>query len=149
MRSPGRLEVVGRQPLLLLDGAHNVAGAQALVRALDEEFATAARTLVVGLLREKEPHEMLEALGVNLSVGDGAPVRLVCTRPPSPRALDPMEVANAAMDLGVTDDRIDVCDSIPEAVARALELTPADGQVIVTGSLYTVGAARAVLVPDP
>jgi dihydrofolate synthase/folylpolyglutamate synthase len=147
VRSPGRLEVVGRQPLLLLDGAHNVAGAQALVRALDEEFATAARTLVVGLLREKEPHEMLEALGVQATVGDGAPVRLVCTRPPSPRALDPMEVANAAMDLGVTDDRIDVCDSIPEAVARALEVTPADGQVIVTGSLYTVGAARSVLVP--
>ncbi len=39
VRSPGRLEVVGRQPLLLLDGAHNVAGAQALVRALEEEFA--------------------------------------------------------------------------------------------------------------
>jgi dihydrofolate synthase/folylpolyglutamate synthase len=154
VKSPGRLEVVGRQPLLLLDGAHNVAGAQALVRALDEEFATSSRTLVVGLLREKEPHEMLEALGVHRPVADGAQggegsgeVRLVCTRPPSPRALDPMEVANAALDLGVTDDRIDVCDSIPEAVARALEVTPADGQVIVTGSLYTVGAARSVLVP--
>jgi dihydrofolate synthase / folylpolyglutamate synthase len=142
VRSPGRLEVVGRQPLLLLDGAHNVAGAQALVRALDEEFAEGPRTLVVGLLREKEPHEMLDALGL------AAATRLVTTRPPSPRALDPMEVANAAMDLGVTDDRIDVCDSIAEAVARALEVTPADGQVVVTGSLYTVGAARAVLVPD-
>src|SRR5699024_2259349 len=53
--SPGRLEVVGRQPLLLLDGAHNVAGAQALRTALNEEFATdGARTIVVGLLREKE-----------------------------------------------------------------------------------------------
>jgi dihydrofolate synthase / folylpolyglutamate synthase len=142
VRSPGRLEVVGRQPLLLLDGAHNFAGAQALVRALDEEFAEGPRTLVVGLLREKEPHEMLDALGL------AAATRLVTTRPPSPRALDPMEVANAAMDLGVTDDRIDVCDSIAEAVARALEVTPADGQVVVTGSLYTVGAARAVLVPD-
>jgi dihydrofolate synthase/folylpolyglutamate synthase len=144
VRSPGRLEVVGRQPLLLLDGAHNVAGAQALARALDEEFAAGPRTLVVGLLREKEPHEMLEALGVQA----GVDVRVVTTRPPSPRALDPTEVANAALDLGVTDDRIDVCDSIAEAVARALEVTPADGQVIVTGSLYTVGAARAVLVPD-
>jgi dihydrofolate synthase/folylpolyglutamate synthase len=90
---------------------------------------------------------MLEALGVRAQA-DAAELRLVCTRPPSPRALDPMEVANAAMDLGVTDDRIDVCDSIPEAVARALEVTPADGQVVVTGSLYTVGAARSVLVPD-
>jgi dihydrofolate synthase/folylpolyglutamate synthase len=158
VRSPGRLEVVGRQPLLLLDGAHNVAGAHALVRALEEEFAAGPRTLVVGLLREKEPHEMLEALGVQeppgggsdggRGVGIGEGVRVVTTRPPSPRALDPMEVANAAMDLGVTDDRIDVCDSVPEAVARALEVTPADGQVVVTGSLYTVGAARAVLVPE-
>jgi dihydrofolate synthase/folylpolyglutamate synthase len=143
VRSPGRLEVVGRQPLLLLDGAHNVAGARALLVALNEEFAAGARTLVVGLLREKEPHEMLEALGV-------APgVRLVCTRAPSPRALDPMDVANAAMDLGLESDQIDVVDAVPEAVARALEVTPADGQVIVTGSLYTVGAARSVLVPGP
>ncbi len=136
------MEVVGRQPLLLLDGAHNVAGAHALLAALNEEFATGPRTLVVGLLREKEPHEMLEALGI------ASAQNIVCTRPPSPRALDPMEVANAAMDLGVDNDQIDIIDSVPDAVARALEVTPADGQVIVTGSLYTVGAARSVLVPD-
>ncbi len=141
LRSPGRLEVVGRQPLLLLDGAHNVAGARALVAALDEEFATGLRTLVVGFLREKEPHEMLEALGLASSQ------RLVCTRAPSPRALDPMEVANAAIDLGFDGDEIDTIDSVPDAVARALDVTPAEGQVIVTGSLYTVGAARSVLVP--
>jgi dihydrofolate synthase/folylpolyglutamate synthase len=140
-RSPGRLEVVGHQPLLLLDGAHNVAGAQALVDALDEEFATGRRTLVVGLLREKEPHEMLEALGV-LSA-----THVVCTRPPSPRALDPTDVANAAIDLGLASEQVDVVETVPDAVARALEVTPADGQVIVTGSLYTVGAARSVLVP--
>ena len=62
--SPGRLEVVGHQPLVLLDGVKNVAGAHALRAALAEEFADAPRTLVVGLLREKEPHEMLDALGV-------------------------------------------------------------------------------------
>ncbi len=142
IRSPGRLEVVGRQPLLLLDGAHNVAGAHALLAALNEEFATGPRTLVVGLLREKEPHEMLEALGI------ASVQNVVCTRAPSPRALDPMELANAAMDLGIDTEQIDIIDSVPDAVARALEVTPADGQVVVTGSLYTVGAARSVLVPD-
>ena len=65
VQSPGRLEVVGRQPLVLLDGVKNVAGAQALRRALDEEFSEGSRTFVVGMLREKEPHEMLEALGVD------------------------------------------------------------------------------------
>jgi dihydrofolate synthase/folylpolyglutamate synthase len=140
VRSPGRLEVVGHHPLVLLDGAHNVAGAHALRQALAEEFVAAPRTLVVGLLREKEPHEMLEALDVN-----GAH-RLVCCRPPSPRALDPARVADAAADLGVDPDRIDVTDLVAEAVARGLAVTEPDGQLVVTGSLYTVGEARRALV---
>jgi dihydrofolate synthase/folylpolyglutamate synthase len=141
VRSPGRLEVVARHPLVLLDGAHNVAGASALRAALNDEFATdAPRTLVVGLLREKEPHEMLAALGID----DAA--LLVCCRPPSPRALDPKAVAQAAEELGMAAGSIEVVDSVQEAVGAALLATPEDGQVIVTGSLYTVGAARSVLV---
>ena len=97
--TPGRLEVVGHQPLVLLDGVKNVAGAHALRVALAEEFADSPRTLVVGLMREKEPHEMLDALGVV----DAA--RLVCCRPDSPRGLDPEVVADAAYDLGVDRER--------------------------------------------
>jgi dihydrofolate synthase/folylpolyglutamate synthase len=141
VRSPGRLEVVGRQPLVILDGAHNVAGALALRDALAEAFDTRARTLVVGLLREKEPHEMLAALGVGESEG-----LLVCCRPPSPRALDPAQVAKAAIDLGVDADRVEVVESVADAVSTALLATPAAGQIVVTGSLYVVGAARSVLV---
>ncbi|MFN8025916.1 MAG: Mur ligase family protein [Acidimicrobiia bacterium] len=63
VRTPGRLEVVQHQPLVLLDGVKNVAGALALRAALAEEFADAPRTFVVGFMREKAPHEMLEALG--------------------------------------------------------------------------------------
>ena len=77
----------------LLDGAKNVAGAHALRAALDEEFADAPRTLVVGLLREKEPHEMLDALGVARRRRAWS-----CCRPDSPRARDPEEVADAACD---------------------------------------------------
>jgi dihydrofolate synthase/folylpolyglutamate synthase len=142
--SPGRLEVVGHQPLVLLDGAHNVAGAEALVRALDEEFTSTARTVVVGLLREKDPEEMLEALGVR----DAA--RLVCTRPPSPRALPPREVAAAAVRLGVDAAEIDEVEDVDAAIAHARAVTPVDGQIVVTGTLYLVGAARHALVaPDP
>jgi dihydrofolate synthase/folylpolyglutamate synthase len=139
--SPGRLEVVGHQPLVLLDGAPNVAGAHALADALGEEFPDAPRTLVVGLLREKDPREMLEALGAPRAA------RVVCCRPPSPRALDPARLREAAVALGVASDRVDVVELVAEAVARALATTPPDGQVIVAGSLYVVGAARAVLVP--
>jgi len=72
--------------------------------------------------------------------------RLVCCRPPSPRALDPAEVAAAAVDLGVSPARVQTVDSVDGAVASALEVTGADQQIIVTGSLYTVGAARHALL---
>jgi dihydrofolate synthase/folylpolyglutamate synthase len=140
VRTPGRLEVVGHQPLVLLDGVKNVAGAHALRAALADEFADSPRTLVVGLMREKEPHEMLEALGVL----DAA--RLVCCRPDSPRGHDPEVVAGAAHDLGVDRDVVDVVDDVRDAVAFAIDATPADGQVVVTGSLYVVSPAREVLV---
>jgi folylpolyglutamate synthase/dihydropteroate synthase len=55
-------------------------------------------------------------------------------------------VATAAEDLGLDHEQIDVVDTVPAAIARAREITPPDGQVVVTGSLYTVGAARSVLV---
>jgi dihydrofolate synthase/folylpolyglutamate synthase len=141
VQSPGRLEIVGRRPLVLLDGAHNVAGAQALRVALEEEFSGGPRTLIVGLLREKEPHEMLAALGV-----DGLDGLLVCCRPPSPRALEASFVAKAAADLGLPEERIEVVERVEDAVSTALLATPPDGQIVITGSLYVVGAARSVLV---
>ena len=139
-RSPGRLEVVGNQPLVLLDGAHNVAGARSLVTALADEFPPSPRNLVVGLLREKDPNEMLDALDVT------AAARVVCCRPPSPRARDPYEVAKAALDLGVDPERVEAVEAVADAVEHAVEVAGPDEQVVVTGSLYVVGAARAVLV---
>ena len=140
VRSPGRLEVLGHQPLVLLDGAHNVAGAEALRTALTDEFPETPRTLVIGLLREKEPHEMLAALDAKHVA------RLLCCRPPSLRALDPAHVAAAGADLGVDPVRIETFDSVAAGVARAREITADDAQIVVTGSLYTVGAARHALL---
>jgi dihydrofolate synthase / folylpolyglutamate synthase len=147
VQSPGRLEVVRRQPLVLLDGAHNVAGAEALRRALDEEFSEGPRTLIVGMLREKEPHEMLAALGVADLADDEHGGILICCRPPTPRALETSFIVKAAIDLGVPEERIEVVDKVEDAVSSALVSTPNDGQIVITGSLYVVGAARSVLVP--
>ncbi len=147
VESPGRLEVVRRQPLVLLDGAHNVAGAEALRRALDEEFSEGPRTLIVGMLREKEPHEMLAALGVGDLADDERGGILICCRPPTPRALETSFIVKAAIDLGVPEERIEVIDKVADAVSSALVSTPNDGQIVITGSLYVVGAARSVLVP--
>ena len=66
LRLPGRLEVVARQPLVVLDGAHNPAGAHAAAAAIDEAFGdTSGRVLVTGMLRGRDPDEMLAALGAD------------------------------------------------------------------------------------
>ena len=122
---------------MILDGAHNVAGARALAATIDEEFAgVAGRVLVVGMFRGKDPIEMLTALNA-----DRARLVVSC-EPPWPRALPASEVADAARSLGVD---VEVADDVAEAVRVASAAAGADDLVLVTGSLYLVGAARAVL----
>jgi dihydrofolate synthase/folylpolyglutamate synthase len=135
--SPGRLEIVGRHPLVVLDGAKNLEGAHRAAEAVSEEFGGAtSEILVVGMLRGKDPAGMLEALGVRRS-------RLVIACPaPSPRTQPASEVAAAARSLGV--DAVET-ESVPEALEEAFRRAAADDLVLVTGSLYVVGAARAVL----
>ena len=55
-------------------------------------------------------------------------------------------VAKAAVDLGFPEERIEVVERVEDAVSTALLATPTDGQIVITGSLYVVGAARSVLV---
>ena len=60
----------------------------------------------------------------------------------------PSFVAQAAIELGLPSERIEIVDNVAEAVSAALLATPPDGQIVITGSLYTVGAARSVFVRD-
>jgi dihydrofolate synthase/folylpolyglutamate synthase len=138
VRVPGRLEILGRRPLVVLDGAHNPAGAKAAAAAVAETFGdVSGRILVVGMLRGRDPAEMLEALGVA-----GARTVVACP-PPWPRAIPETEVAAAAHALGV--DAV-AAASVPEALARAMAIAEPSDLVLVTGSLYVVGAARSALV---
>jgi len=139
--SPGRLEVVRQSPLVVLDGAKNVAGAESSAIAVNDEFAGGrSRVMVVGMLRGKDAVEMLSALDVAKS-------RLVVTcPPPSPRAQPAEEVAEAARSLGC---RAIATGSVAEAIEVALAEAGADELVLVTGSLYVVGAARTVLLGEP
>jgi dihydrofolate synthase/folylpolyglutamate synthase len=135
VRVPGRMEVIGRHPLRILDGAHNPAGAEAAAATLEAEFGVDSRVLVVGMLVGRDPARMLEPY---------LPVRLVVAcPPPSPRALPPEEVAAAAQALGVEA----VAEAAVEAaVRRALGEAGDDELLLVTGSLYVVGSARSLLV---
>jgi dihydrofolate synthase/folylpolyglutamate synthase len=138
VRVPGRLEILGRRPLVVLDGAHNPAGAQAAAAAVAETFGdVSGRILVVGMLRGRDPAEMLEALGAV-----GARTVVACP-PPWPRAIPETGVVAAAQGLGV---EAVATGSVPEALARAMAIAEPSDLVLVTGSLYVVGAARSALV---
>jgi dihydrofolate synthase/folylpolyglutamate synthase len=133
-QSPGRFEIVQRDPLLILDGAHNPDGAQAVVETLTEGFVvTGESRLVVGVLEGRDPVELLEILDA------GSAAEVVCCSPDSPRALPADELAAHVRALG---GQARVVPQVGDAVTAALAAADADDVVLVTGSLYTVGAAR-------
>ncbi|MGH9297648.1 MAG: bifunctional folylpolyglutamate synthase/dihydrofolate synthase [Acidimicrobiales bacterium] len=137
VRAPGRLEIVGRRPFVVLDGAHNPAGAVAVGAALAEDFAFAKRVIVVmGCLRGRSAGSLLSGLWSSRIE------HVVACAPPTPRAQPPRAVLEAARDLGLSATE---CDDVREAVEAALAMAGEDDLVLVTGSLYVVGAARPVL----
>jgi dihydrofolate synthase/folylpolyglutamate synthase len=142
VRVPGRLEVVGRgaeRAPVVLDAAHNPGGAGALARALQDEFAHRRRAFVVGVLDDKDVEGVVAAL---------APLadHLIAVEPPSPRAAAADRVAKAA-EGSAADVRI--ASDVGGGVEMASTLVGHGDAVVVTGSLYTVGAARSALDLDP
>lgn len=138
-RHPGRLEIVGRRPLIVLDGAHNPAGAKVLKAALDEEFAAVeGKVVVMGLLNGRNE----EAMVAELCVGAR---QVLAVAPDSPRAMDPAQIVAACVALGIPAA---VSKSVSDSLAWAKELTGDTDMILVTGSLYLIGEARTLLVRD-
>ncbi|HVM12377.1 MAG TPA: folylpolyglutamate synthase/dihydrofolate synthase family protein [Actinomycetota bacterium] len=136
-RSPGRLEVVSSDPLVLLDGAHNPDGAEALTRALGEGFVWRRLHLVIGVLREKDLDGILEPLAARVDVA------YACSTS-NPRVRDPKDVAAACLRAGIpATEHASVVDALDAAHAVAAE----DDVILVTGSLSTVGDARPRYAP--
>jgi dihydrofolate synthase/folylpolyglutamate synthase len=134
---PGRMEVMMRRPLVVLDGAHNAAGARVAGGTLAEDFAAADRVvLVMGCLRGRDPTDLLRGLSdPRLAYVVGCPA-------PSARGLPAEEVVAAAHALGV---EASAAASVGEALEEAVSRAGAGDLVLVTGSLYVVGAARSIL----
>jgi dihydrofolate synthase / folylpolyglutamate synthase len=135
VRVPGRLEILSRRPLLLVDGAHNAAGMAALGAALREEFAVDGTSVaVVGMLSGRDPSAMLAPLATA-----GISTVVAC-EPKSPRAMPAATVSEAGRALGLDVEEV---PEVSDALRRARGMVDADGLVVVAGSLYVVGAARA------
>jgi len=132
---PARFEVVGREPTVILDGAHNPEGAAAAAATLEEAFARfGSRVLVVGLVGGKDPAEMLDAIGA--ADFDA----IVCCEPDWSRAVPASDIVAAASAMGLTAELV---KSPIEALSRAIAVTAADDLILVAGSLYVVGEVRA------
>ena len=135
-RWPGRLEQVAERPDIYLDGAHNPASAAVLAQALAElKRATGRLHLVLGILRDKDYAGIIERL---VPLAD----HVVVTMPRYERAMDVRSLAGEVRSLcsSVTES-----EGLGEAIALARGVAAADDLIVVTGSLYTVGDARAVL----
>jgi dihydrofolate synthase/folylpolyglutamate synthase len=144
--SPGRLEVIRRSPTIVLDAAHNPAGAAVTAQALQEDFGFNRLVGVFAAMADKDVRGMLEAW-------EPVFAEIVVTQATSPRAMDLDELAAVAVDV-FGADRVEVVPRLPDALDSAVALAEDEGDlggsgVLVTGSIVTVGEARALLGGGP
>jgi dihydrofolate synthase/folylpolyglutamate synthase len=142
VKSPGRLEVVRRSPTVLLDAAHNPAGATAVAAAIREEFAFRRLIGVVGILAGKDARGIFGAIEPILA-------EVVVTQSSSPRAVPADELAAVAVEV-FGPDRVEVAPRLDDAIDAGVRLAEEAGDlggagVLVTGSVITVGDARRLL----
>ncbi|HEX2808924.1 MAG TPA: folylpolyglutamate synthase/dihydrofolate synthase family protein [Kineosporiaceae bacterium] len=138
--SPGRLEVVRRSPTVLVDAAHNPAGAVALAEAVQDGFSFTRLVGVVAVLSDKDAYGILEALEPILD-------EIVVTRSSSPRSTLPEDLAEVAGDL-FGEHRVTIAQRLDEAIDVAVGLAEGDGQpstgILATGSITLVADVRAL-----
>lgn len=138
VRAPGRIEVLGHKPLIVCDGGHNPAAAEVVRESVREAFAYEKLILVIGMLSEKLIDEVLELW---------APVvdKWVLTAPETTRAAEPDRLEETLQRLRVPDDKVTVVPGVGEALEHAIQHATDEDLVLVFGSFYTVGEARAWL----
>lgn len=141
LRWPARVEVMGEAPWLIIDGAHNVASAEALVETLNDCLPRLPRTLIFGTTRDKDLHGQLRAL---LPWFDA----LIVTRyVENPRSVAPEDVAAAVAEIDGREALI--APGPQEALDLARSLTPPEAIICVTGSLFLAAETRAILLGRP
>ena len=146
--SPGRLEVVRRSPVVILDAAHNPAGMEAAMEALTEAFTFAAVIGVLAVSEDKDVAGILDQMEPVIS-------ELVVTRNSSDRSMEPDKLAELAASV-FGAERVHVARRLDDALELGVGLADdASGEegltltgVLVTGSVVTAGDARLLLAPE-
>jgi dihydrofolate synthase / folylpolyglutamate synthase len=132
---PGRIEIVRENPLVLIDGAHNIEGIEALVDFLKKEFSPERKIrIILGVLNDKDIIKMLKTLNYKKENLD-----LFISKNKSIRALEPEIVKDIADREGITNS---IYSSLQEAISSALKLNKGNDFICITGSLYTVTESK-------
>ena len=140
--SPGRLEVLRRNPTIIVDAAHNPHGAKALAGAVDDSFEFSRLIGVIGMLEEKDATGILTALEPVLD-------QVVITSPRSPRALGAEDLADLAIEI-FGEERVRCEVSLSSAIDTAITVAEEESMyggvgVLITGSVVLVGDAKRIL----
>jgi dihydrofolate synthase/folylpolyglutamate synthase len=124
----------------VIDGAHNPHGARTAAKTFAEAFTPfGQRMLIVGMMDEKDPVEMLQSL-------DATSVEIViCCEPDWPRAMPAVKLADAARSIGIEPD---IATSPSDAIELALSYASEGDAILVAGSLYVAGAIRDRILGD-
>jgi len=131
--------VAARHPLVILDGAHNPASARVLARtAAAMKPAYQKLILIIGILADKDYRRIIAEL---VPLVD----HVVVTRPQYSRAMD---ITTLASEIRARHGSVDTANSVEEAIRAAGKVASDDDLILITGSLYIVGDARAALVRD-
>lgn len=131
-RQPGRFEVISEDPVVIIDGAHNEAGAQALQETMAQHFAGKKILLVAGILADKEIDSIVKFL---TKITD----HIIVTEPDNPRKLAAEKLAEHVADFGVAAE---VVSDVEAAVHRAKGLADGYDVILFAGSLYLIGDVR-------
>jgi dihydrofolate synthase/folylpolyglutamate synthase len=136
---PGRLEIIQMSKSsapLLLDGAHNAAGATVLRDFLVEHFSSRPITLIFGAMADKAIAEMSEILFPMAR-------KIIVTKVKNPRAAEPLKITEIAA--GLNQEMV-MTETVAEALSAAMQITSQDGLICACGSLFLVGEIKELSV---
>jgi dihydrofolate synthase/folylpolyglutamate synthase len=133
-KNPGRMEIISFEPLILLDGAHNIASMNMLKNIIVKDFAYDRLILIIGILSDKNIKEMIEIISPLADF-------VIITKSSNSRACEPEKLKDFFY-----KDKIVITNSVSEAVEHAKKIANKQDMVLITGSLFTVGEARDILI---
>ncbi|HJX34752.1 MAG TPA: folylpolyglutamate synthase/dihydrofolate synthase family protein [Desulfatiglandales bacterium] len=134
---PGRLHLISKNPLIVLDGAHNPAGIRELAEAVEKAFSYNRIILIIGIMKDKDIVNMISTL---VPMAD----YIICTNPDYYRSAEPSDLMKIAYAYSRHVESVPV---ISKAIERAKKMAGPRDMILITGSLFTIGEALTYFDP--